>query len=515
MANSERLYPADIRLISTTDLHGNITYANREFCDVAGFTEEELLGKPHNMVRHPDMPKAAFADLWQHLKADKPWIGLVKNRCKNGDYYWVQAYVMPVFDSQGQKIGYQSVRTRPSDAEIKRAEAVYTKANAGQVKPPATTNSLTPRILITLILSIAGFWGIALFGEDAVLTASMLALWSLLIVVPGYLLLQSLTQVRLESRNTCEHPLAQFVFYKRMDEVGTVKLAFKVMRARLRTLIGRVEDSVNTLAGVMQTTNKALTETAQGIEQQMTETDLLASAATEMSATAHEVASNTSQTSEAALQATDHANSGKTIVKDMSCAISHLVDEVRDASDASEQLKTETESIGDIVTMISDIADQTNLLALNAAIEAARAGEQGRGFAVVADEVRTLAQRTQQSTTEIRGKISSIQTHVESTVHSMENSRSKAEEGIKQAMCVENTFDEVVSSMQQIADRCIQMASAAEEQSAVSDEISQNIVNIREIAFANQNAAQQTNLAVKDLDTLVDDLNSSIKSFSA
>ncbi|WP_051560197.1 methyl-accepting chemotaxis protein [Marinobacterium jannaschii] len=518
MAGAERKYPADVRLISTTDLKGNITYANREFCEVAGYSEEELLGQPHNIVRHPDLPAAAFADMWQHLNQDRPWIGMVKNRCKNGDYYWVQAYVMPMFDSHGIKTGYQSVRTRPAEEEIARAEAVYQGLNRGKLKAPQRLGNSASLLQAGAAIAVAGYASIALAAAwsnaSVVMTLGFLFAWTLLLAFPVARLSGILRQVSDESLRTYNNPLAQFVIAERMDEAGSAHLALKVMRARLRTLVGRVEDSVETLADVMSNTNIALSETSRGIVRQMKETDLLASAATEMSTAAHEVATNTVQTSEAAQTATDHANSGKTTVADMSSAITELVDEVRQAAQASVSLKAETDSIGDIVTMINEIADQTNLLALNAAIEAARAGEKGRGFAVVADEVRSLAQRTQISTTEIRDKITTIERHVEGTVEAMNRSRQKAEGGIEQARSVEDTFDEVVTTMQQISDRCIHMASASEEQSAVADEISKNIVNIRDIAVSNQVASEQTNSTVADLDGLVLELNSSIKSFS-
>ena len=122
--------PANDRIISTTDLKGRITHINPTFTEISGFTEEDSLGQPHNLVRHPDMPPAAFDNLWQHLKSNTPWLGMVRNRCRNGDFYWVSAYVTPVYD-QGQVVGYQSVRTRPDSADRTRAERLYARLNRG------------------------------------------------------------------------------------------------------------------------------------------------------------------------------------------------------------------------------------------------------------------------------------------------------------------------------------------------------------------------------------------------
>src|SRR5690606_5822917 len=131
----ERTFPAEDRLISTTDLNSKITYCNDAFVAISGFTREELLGQPHNIVRHPDMPPPVFAHMWETLKQGKPWMGLVKNRSKNGDFYWVSAYVTPVYED-GRMIGYESVRSLPSRDQVARAEALYARLRAGKSPVP-------------------------------------------------------------------------------------------------------------------------------------------------------------------------------------------------------------------------------------------------------------------------------------------------------------------------------------------------------------------------------------------
>ncbi|NVK42482.1 MAG: PAS domain-containing protein [Oceanospirillaceae bacterium] len=510
----ERRYPADQRLISTTDLSGRILYANQAFIEVSGFSVDELTGQHHNIVRHPDMPKAAFADLWEHLKADRPWMGMVKNRCKNGDHYWVQAYVMPLYDEHGGKTGYQSVRTRPSDVQIEQAERVYARLRAGKSRVPTRPSRLAMPLVGMIGAVMAAVWALMLFVPNGWLQYGLLALVTLVAVAAGAWFCRPLGDMRSLAGEVYDNPLAQLVMAPRMDESGSVELAVRMMNARLRTLLGRVEDSIATLAGTVATTRQALRTTHEGVSTQNAETDLLASAATEMSATAHDIANNTAQTSDASRQASEEAVHGRQLVSQMVDAIRSLVDEVVVAAESSSRLKEHTEAIGEIVVIISEIAEQTNLLALNAAIEAARAGEQGRGFAGVADEVRTLAKRTQDSTGQIRRTIETIQHHVSGTAETMQRSRVRAESGIEQAQNAGLAFERVVEALSEVSDRCIQVASASEEQSAVADEISHNILKIREIAEANVQASDVTDSATGDIEQLVTELRSAVKAFS-
>ncbi|WP_415897472.1 PAS domain-containing methyl-accepting chemotaxis protein [Neptuniibacter sp. QD72_48] len=509
----EHVYPENVRLISTTDTRGIITYANPEFCQVAGYTQEELIGKPHCLVRHPDMPAAAFEDLWNHIKNDQPWMGMVKNRCKNGDYYWVQAYVMPIYDNNGTKTGYQSVRTRPTQEQIQRAEQVYGKIRKSPPKSVKTTS------LAARIMGIAGLMGAGilalnfapiseLYQSIAMLTVFAAGLYALFASTRG------LKKISSTADQIYNNPLAQLVMTENMHEQGSVDLATRMMRARLRTVIGRVEDSIETLGEVMSETDAAINQTTAGIQQQNSESDMLASAATQMSATAHEIAQNTAQTSQATQKASDLANNGKENIDVMLESITELVRDVEKASESSDELKHQASSIEQIVNIINDIAEQTNLLALNAAIEAARAGDQGRGFAVVADEVRTLAQRTQTSTSEIRSTIEAIQTQVAVTADTMQRCSEQAQKGIHLANDASQSFDSVSEAMVEVSDRCIQVASASEQQSSVSDEINNNILNIRDIASSNMTAAEQTNNASNNLHKLVTDLRSMMKTFT-
>jgi PAS domain S-box-containing protein len=495
----EQKYPPSVRLISTTDVRGNITYANPEFCNVAGYSMEELVGKPHNVVRHPDMPSAAFADLWTHAKDDKPWMGMVKNRCKNGDHYWVQAYVTPLFDEHGTKIGYQSVRTRPTDAQIERADSVYRKlSNKRNVSIRSKSMSSTVLMasavfaLITFALNFLPASDLIKLSSQGVTLAFMLGCIAMV--------MRPLKEIKAISKAVYPNELAQYVMTPHMNEVGSAELMEMMMQARLRTVIGRVEDSIAILTGFMDQTNTSITQTTQGIEQQNVETDMLASAATEMSATAHEIAENTSGTSEATQATAALAGDGKEIVAGMVDGIRELVTEVTAAGDSSEELKIKAAAVEQVVNIINEIAEQTNLLALNAAIEAARAGEAGRGFSVVADEVRNLAQQTAKSTTEIREMIERLQGNTRSAVQRMEMSNDKVKSSVEMTSQAGQALSAITNSVANISDASVQIASAAEEQTSVSEDVSRNIENISTIAIETSSSSNNMAQAISQLD---------------
>lgn len=505
--NNEHCYSSKIRLISTTDLSGRITYANQAFVDVSGYSLEELVGQHHNLVRHPDMPAEAFADLWQHLKSDKPWMGVVKNRCKNGDYYWVRAYVTALYDSNGKKIGYQSVRTSLSDTAKLRAEATYANIKSKKRSFSLSRTSLFNKALFTMIIALIAQGGImftplSMIGKISIISASLCFFCFML-----YRLFTPLRAISNLALEVYDNPLAQKAMTESMDEIGGFDLAIQMLDARLRTITGRIADAIDTLNGVMSTTHKALERTSLGIEQQNAESDMLAAASTEMAASSHEVASNTTQTSEETHNAAQQAQDGKHIIDEMHCTIQTLVNDVAAASQSSQMLRTQADEIGEVTSLIDGIADQTNLLALNAAIEAARAGEYGRGFAVVADEVRTLAHRTQQSTQEIKRTIDAIQLHVNDTANTMQLSQEKAQDGLVHAEKAGHAFDQVAGSMDAISQSSYQIASAAEQQSYTAEEISKNIISIRDISDSNLSSVKQTNEATDELSKLVSDLS--------
>ena len=266
------------------------------------------------------------------------------------------------------------------------------------------------------------------------------------------------------------------------DEVGQVSISFNHFVEKIHQLVLEIKDSVGDLSESTRQMNIVVTRTNENVAKQKDETMHAATAVHEMAATAEDVAGNASRAAEAAQQADSETATGQIIVEDTIVSISHLSEDVNRATDVINQLSDDAEQIGDVINVIKGIADQTNLLALNAAIEAARAGELGRGFSVVADEVRTLANRTQQSTEEINHMIELLLGRVKEAVGVMNNSRSQGENTVMQAQKASVSLKTIMAAVSTITNMNTQIATAAEEQTVVTDEISRNVQQVADIA---------------------------------
>ncbi|MFA7096609.1 MAG: methyl-accepting chemotaxis protein [Gammaproteobacteria bacterium] len=297
------------------------------------------------------------------------------------------------------------------------------------------------------------------------------------------------------------------------DEIGQAATAFNAMSDHFRDLITRVVSAISRLVTAATQLAAVTDHTTQGIHNQQTETDQVATAMNEMTATVQEVARNAQQAADAAHRATNEASAGKRVVSQTIDAIDTLANEVQKAADVIHTLEIDSGNIGGILDVIRGIAEQTNLLALNAAIEAARAGEQGRGFAVVADEVRTLASRTQASTQEIQQMIEKLQSGARQAVSVMEQGRRQAEVSVQQAAQAGTSLDAISDAVATINDMNTQIASAVEEQSAVAEEINRNITRISEVAEQTAEDASQTATASQELKRLADELRDMVAGF--
>ncbi len=525
VTGQERTYGEDRIIISTTDLKGIITYANEDFIDISGFSREELLGKNHNIVRHPDMPPAAFKDLWDTIQGGKPWRGIVKNRCKNGDHYWVDAYVTPVYEGDNL-VGYQSVRTRPDRAEVNGAEGLYKKFRDNQITKLPKRSSLydisiktrlfSALLFIALMVIVIGIASLSGANSSVILTVCLVTL--LAIIVNGYLIVHTLVNP-LDRIRSLLHGMAGGKLHQRIetphnDDMGQVLQAVKLLQARLNTVFGHFTEAAMLLAASAEQLSTNGKDALHDMERQQGETTQVATAMNEMVATVQEVAKNTGDAANAAQVSDEKTQAGKELVVNTRNTIHNLAKEVERTAEVVDRLKGDSEKISSIMDVISGIAEQTNLLALNAAIEAARAGEQGRGFAVVADEVRSLAQRTQESTTEIRDMIEHLQSGIGGAVEVMGRGRDQASVAVSQADETEQALDSIAEAVATIHQMNIQIATAAEQQNAVAEEMNQNVVSINDLSEHSTRASREVATAGSGLAKMAKDLQDLVSQFN-
>ncbi|MBG6291934.1 methyl-accepting chemotaxis protein [Pseudomonas nitroreducens] len=495
----ERSFPAEQRLISTTDARGVIGYANEAFTAISGFSREELVGAPHNLVRHPDVPSAVFAHMWATLKKGRPWMGIVKNRCKNGDHYWVSAYVTPIYE-RNEIVGYESVRVKPTAEQVRRAEALYARINTGKSAIPARDRWLPvlldwlPFILIGQIGFLIGVW---LNSHWGFLLAALLSI-PLGLAGLGWQQRGLKRLLRLAEQTTSDPLIAQMYTDSRGAQ-ARLEMSILSQEARLKTCLTRLQDTAETLTEQAREADSLAHHSSAGLDRQRQETEQVATAVNQMAATTQEVADNVQRTADATRQANDLTTEGRQIAAETREAMQRLSSSVGETGEAVSQLARDSEQIGGVVDVIKGIADQTNLLALNAAIEAARAGEMGRGFAVVADEVRSLAQRTAESTGQIHQLIANLQNTATEAVRAMDSGRRQADEGVERVLQADSALVGISDAVANITEMATQIAAAAEEQSAVAEEINRNISTIANLADQTSGEAQRTALLSEEL----------------
>lgn len=501
-------FPASETLLSTTDVDSCITYGNAAFVRASGYSPDELRQQPHNLVRHPDMPPEAFADMWRSLRAGHSWSGLVKNRRKNGDHYWVRANAAPM-RWRGVLTGYLSVRTRPDRSEVEAAEGLYSRLRAGQAKGwrfhrglvvrtgllawldalqtlPTRWRLRLPMLLLAGCLAAAvGCAGLE-WPQQLVLILPML---TALLMVWGFLevqLVSPLGRIQALAEQVAQGEVAQDLRLRRCDSLGVIARSIHQAGLNLHSLMSDVQEQVAGLQKASEQMATANGELARRTEQ----------AASALEQTSAAMAQQTQAVQQNHLAASD---AGTVVALATQAAISggRAVDNIVSTMGL---ISESSRRISDIIGVIDGIAFQTNLLALNAAVEAARAGEHGRGFAVVASEVRVLARRSAEAAREIKKLI--------------DDSVGKVDSGAALVSVAGQTMSDVVVQVDRVQSLMDAIAQSSRTQSTGILQVGQAMAELDRMTQQNAQMVSQSQAAASAMGEQVARLTAAVEVFA-
>ncbi|MBH9553659.1 methyl-accepting chemotaxis protein [Inhella gelatinilytica] len=498
-------FPVGKTLVSVTDTKGRITYCNKAFVEVSGFTIDELLGQPHNLVRHPDMPEEAFRDLWATIEKGLPWRGPVKNRRKNGDHYWVLANATPMMD--GDRItGFLSVRVPCPRTLIQKAESAYAQMRdekargerkltlqQGQFRrvdrAGRTLEALTPGPQSWLYLALLG-----------PVLATMAAAWwlpkgwalgaALLFTGLGLAVVQRISQAPLnrlleDARKLGSGDMTQEVQVDAEGLIGQLQAALNQLAVNLRTVVLDARYDIEQI----QSHVKAIQTEAKDLARR---TEAQAANLQSTAASMEEITGTVANTTLSAQRGTDMASDTARVAQDSQTS-------VQEVSQSMAAIQDSTHRIGEMVQVVEGVAFQTNMLALNASVEAARAGEAGSGFAVVAEEVRALAGRAAEAAREIRRLIA--------------ESTERVATGDSQTSMARTRVDAALASVASVHQALAEIQTAAQEQQQGIQQVNDAITRLDETTKQNTALVEELSAATADMARQIDLVSTSTRLF--
>jgi len=490
------------QLISVTDRSGQFTYINDIYSQVTGFSNSELLTKNIKQLTHAEMPNAVIDELSATLSRGFSWHGVMRIKNNKNQDVWLDTFTTPQYEN-GQITGYQSISRLANKQLQKSAENIYSALNKNNKWATFEITKNHKFIFLMVISLIAQGFIYTSLGLMASIFAAMIAVTPILVfwsdIIP--------TAQRAQKMQSIFDSISRKVYFGK-GTASVFDFNFSMMKTKIKAILERTLDAASPIKAVMTKVTQGLNETRKTLSEQKDGITQVNVAMMQMQASTTDIAQNTTTAASDLENTFAQCEQAQQDIYQTTDKIQSLAQAVESASSSADSLTQSANSVGDLMEDIQSIADQTNLLALNAAIEAARAGEHGRGFAVVADEVRNLSSRTQDSAKEIHQRLTVMLSTIEQWVELMNKNKDEANFCVESAKKSHSTIDVVVDKMQDISHAATQIATAAEEQSVVSVEITNHISDISQTTektwSETDNVAKQMQLLAKSVEDIAD-----------
>lgn len=484
------------QLISLVNRNGEYTYVNDHYCEALGYSQQALLGKDSRTLDSSTMPTAVIKEVKNTLAQGFSWQGVICKTTVDGDDFWFDTFITPQF-ADGEITGHQEVSTPATPQMVSRAKDVYKKL---QGKGLLFEFSRTQRFGLLTVISLISQ---AIIYSYLGLAASLIAFFAA--VTPVLIFWQDIIPMAKKAQrmqSTFDSVSRQVYFGKGTASVFDFNMG--LLKTKIKAILERTLDSTKPVQAVINTVSVGTDQIRTNLVNQQQELTEVSTAMSQMLTSTDEIVRHSVETSDeinATFRLCETAQNG---INTTTLDIRELANEVEQASTAADKLNTEAQNVGNLMGDIQAIADQTNLLALNAAIEAARAGEQGRGFAVVADEVRTLSSRTQDTAAHIHTSLSTMLDTINDWLVMMKKNKDNADQCVDKAEQSDQAIAIIHEKMQQLSQLSMQIATAAEEQSVVSNEINNHVIDIK---HGSEQSWQHTETVVTQMDELKNDID--------